>query len=327
MRGWGEIFNLQTICMTISSAAAKNSVPDFQSIMLPMLRIFSDGKSHTLKETITAISDHFGLTEEQRNQLLLSGKQRIIDNRVGWARTYLLKAGLISSPQRATFFITDEGRKILTSNPDKINISFLKKLPSFIEWQNSYKTDNYNEETEEFDEIEIDETPLELLEYSFSKIQEELAFELLNKVKSCTPVFFEKLVVDLLIKMGYGGSRADAGQVLGKSGDGGIDGMIKEDKLGLDVIYVQAKKWENQVPISSVRDFAGSLLSKKAKKGIFITTSTYPQSAYDYVNSIEHKIILIEGSQLAKLMIEHNVGVGLKDIYEVKRLDLDYFEE
>lgn len=303
------------------------TIPDFQTIMLPMLKIMADGKTHTLQESITEIANQFGLSEEQRNELLPSQRQVVINNRVGWARTYLSKAGLIKSPQRASFVITDEGRKVLKSNPEKINIQFLKKLPAFSEWQNSYKNKSDSVETN-VEEIETNETPIELLEHSFSNIQEALAFEVLEKVKSCTPAFFEKLVIDLLLNMGYGGSQKDAGQIRGKSGDGGIDGIIKEDKLGLDVIYVQAKRWEGQVTISSIRDFGGSLLANKAKKGIFMTTSSYPQSAQKFVDDIEgqQKIILIDGKQLAKLMIEYNVGITVKDVYEVKRIDTDYFD-
>ena len=294
-----------------------------------MLEIFGDQKEHSLQELIKQVSDKFGLTEEERNQLLETGNQTIINNRVGWARTYLKKANLIESPHRAIFKITSDGLTVLKNKPEKINIKFLKTLPAFKEWHLSYtsRKDNGTGEATEVEELDTEKTPQELLEYSYSKLKDELAFELLEKIKVCSPAFFENLVIDLLITMGYGGSRKDAGQIVGKSGDGGIDGIIKEDKLGLDVIYVQAKRWENQVNISSVRDFAGSLLSKKAKKGIFITTATFPQSANEFVNNIEHKIILIDGKELAKLMIEHNVGVSTKNIYEIKKMDIDYFEE
>lgn len=303
-------------------------IPDFQTIMLPMLEILGDQNEHTLQELIKQVSDKFNLTDEERNQLLETGNQAIINNRVGWARTYLKKANLIESPQRATFKITNDGLAVLKSKPEKINIKFLKTLPAFKEWHLSYTSKKDNDaETTGTDEFDTERTPQELIDYSYSKLKDELAFELLEKIKACSPAFFEKLVIDLLIKMGYGGSRKDAGQIVGKSGDGGIDGIIKEDKLGLDVIYVQAKRWENQVTISSVRDFAGSLLSKKAKKGIFITTATFPPSANEYVNSIEHKIILIDGKELAKLMIEYNVGVSTKNIFEIKKIDIDYFEE
>ena len=303
-------------------------IPDFQTIMLPFLEILSDGLEHELQETITKISDKFHLANDERKELLPSGNQEIINNRVGWARTYLKKAKLIESTRRAAFIITDKGKEILKSNRDRIDVKFLKTLPEFNEWYQSYSNkSDVIPTTNQPEEIDTTKTPEELIDYSFLKLKDELSIELIEKIKSSSPIFFERLVVDLLIKMGYGGSRKEAGQVIGKSGDGGIDGIIKEDKLGLDTIYIQAKKWDSTVPVSQVRDFAGSLLSKKAKKGIFITTSSYPKAAYEFVTSIEPKIILIDGKELADLMIEYNVGISSKINYEVKKIDLDYFEE
>ncbi len=302
-------------------------IPDFQMIMLPLLEILRDKEEHTLQEIIAKISEKFELTDEERKELLPSGNQAIINNRVGWARTYLKKAGLLNSPKRATFLITDEGFEILNSKPEKINIAFLKKLPKFKEWQDDYLSKDKEGQTIEETELTDEKTPQELLDYSFQKITHELSIELLDIVKSCSPAFFENLVIDLLVRMGYGGSRKEAGRAIGKSGDGGIDGIINEDKLGLDTIYIQAKKWENIVPIKEIRDFAGALLGQKAKRGIFITTSHFPKSAYDYVNSIEHKIILIDGKKLTELMVENNVGLSVQMKYEVKKIDTDYFEE
>ena len=307
-------------------------IPDFQTIMLPFLELLRDGKEHEIKDLIILVSDKFTLTEDERVEKLPSGSQQIINNRVGWAKTYLKKAQLLDSPRRAFCKITEKGRKILDSNPKQIDLKFLLNLPEFADGQNSHLTNKTSAKDENTklqisEEIESAKTPEELLEYSFTTLKKELASELIDKIKSCTPYFFESLVVDLLIKMGYGGSRKEAGQVIGKSGDGGIDGTINEDKLGLDTIYIQAKKWENTVPVGQIRDFAGSLLSKKARKGIFITTSNYPKGAYDYVNSIEPKIVLIDGKRLAELMIEYNVGLATKTNYEVKKIDIDYFEE
>jgi restriction system protein len=304
-------------------------VPDFQTLMLPLLQTLSDGNEHVLRDIINNLSEQFNLTEEEKTELLPSGNQPIIDNRVGWARTYLKKAQLLENPRRGILKITDAGRKLLDTKPQRIDVKFLKTLPEFREWHSSFSSkDDDSEAVVEKTEIESGKTtPEELLEYSFLSIKAQLASELLEKVKSCPPAFFEFLVVDLLIRMGYGGSRKEAGQVLGRSGDGGIDGLIKEDKLGLDTIYIQAKRWENQVTIHQVRDFAGSLLGQKAKKGIFITTSGYPPSAKDFATSIEPKITLIDGKELAELMIEYNVGVSTKKTYDVKRLDTDYFEE
>lgn len=304
---------------------AQNNIPDFQSLMLPFLKLLADGKLHTIHEIYEALCLQFQLTQEEKEMLLPSGNQAIMRNRVGWTRTYLKKAGLIDSPQRASFIITDEGRKVLSENLTRIDVKFLKRYPVFKEWQESTKGEG--DDSQDKTELETGKTPEELLEYSFTKLKSELAIDLLEKVKGASPAFFESLVIDLLIKMGYGGSRKEAGEVLGKSGDGGIDGLIKEDKLGLDIIYVQAKRWENPVTIHQVRDFAGSLLSKKARKGILLTTSGFPNSAFEFINSIDPKIRLIDGVELAELMVEYNVGVTVKKSYEVKRLDLDYFEE
>lgn len=302
-------------------------IPDFQTIMLPVLELLKDKKEHTLQELISKISDKFELSEKERKELLPSGNQAIINNRVGWSGTYLKKAGLLDRPKRATFVITEKGLEILNSKPEKINIAFLKKMPKFKEWQDDYSSKEKDDETIEETEMSSKKTPQELLDYSFQKLTNELSIELLDIVKSCSPVFFENLVIDLLIRMGYGGSRKEAGKAIGKSGDGGIDGIINEDKLGLDTIYIQAKRWENKVPVKEIRDFAGALLGQKAKRGIFITTSNFPKSAYEYVNSIEHKIILIDGKKLIELMIENNIGLSIQMKYEVKKIDTDYFEE
>jgi restriction system protein len=300
-------------------------IPDFQTIMLPFLEIMADKKERSIREITLMISDKFGLSDEERRQLLASGNQEIINNRVGWARVYLKKAKLIDKIRRGVFVITEQGIKVLASKPERIDIKFLKSFPDFNEWQASYKSSKNTIEPD--NDIEVEKTPEELLDYSFTKLKDELAIELIDKIKSCSPGFFERLVVDLLIKMGYGGSRKEAGQIIGKSGDGGIDGIIKEDKLGLDTIYIQAKRWENTVPVGQIRDFAGSLLSKKARKGIFITTSNFPKNAYEFVSNIEHKIVLIDGKELAELMIENNVGLTTKINYEIKKIDSDYFEE
>ncbi|MCL5991955.1 MAG: restriction endonuclease [Bacteroidetes bacterium] len=307
-------------------------IPDFQTIMLPLLEVLGDGQEHELQDLITQISIKFELTDDERKELLPSGNQEIINNRVGWSRTYLKKAQLIDKPRRAVYKITDKGKKVLASKPKRIDIKFLQELPEFKEWQTSYQTSYQARKDENSNShievgIESEKTPEELLDYSFARLKDELASDIIEKIKNCTPGFFERLVIDLLIKMGYGGSKKEAGQIIGKSGDGGIDGIIKEDKLGLDTIYVQAKKWDNTVPVGQIRDFAGSLLSKKAKKGIFISTSNYPKSAYDFVAQIEPKIILIDGKELADLMIEYNIGLASKSNYEVKKIDIDYFEE
>jgi len=247
---------------------------------------------------------------------------------VGWARTYLKKAGLLTSPKRARFRITDDGLSLLKENPDEITASFLMRYDAFAEFK-SVKKDQKGTGVSPPPQPgdNADQTPEESLEYAYQKLHSELSKELLDIIKTCSPEFFERLVVDLLIAMGYGGSRKEAGQAMGKSGDGGIDGIINEDKLGLDVIYLQAKRWDNVVPVKEIRDFTGALASKKAKKGIFITTSHFPKSAYEFVGQVEYKIILIDGEHLGDLMIEHGVGVSTVNTYHVKTIDSDYFED
>ncbi len=301
-------------------------IPDYQSIMLPLLKIISDDKVYRFRNLIDELSTEFQLSEDEQKELLPSGQQPIFDNRVGWANTYLKKAGLIKSEKRGYLQITELGHKVLADNPPKINVKFLRQFESFKEFAKVKK--NGTTKTREIkDIIEEEQTPEEMLEYAHQKLTNDLSQELIETIKGCSPRFFERLVIDLLLSMGYGGSRADAGKAIGKSNDGGIDGIIKEDKLGLDIIYVQAKRWENTVPTREVRDFAGALLAKKAKKGIFITTSDFPKSAIEFVSQIEPKLILIDGGRLGELMIEFDVGVSPQTIYKIKRIDSDYFEE
>ncbi len=303
-------------------------IPKYEEIMLPFLKYLSDGKEHGLSETHDTLAKHFKLTDEEIRELLPSGKQTIFRNRVGWARTYMKKAGLLSSPKRAHFKITDKGIELLKENPTEINSKFLTRYDDFVEFQSIKKDKKDNGHLLQTQHVNnADQTPEESLEYAYQKLHSELSKELLDIVKSCSPDFFERLIIDLLITMGYGGSRKEAGQAMGKSGDGGIDGIINEDKLGLDIIYLQAKRWDNAVPVKEIRDFTGALASKKAKKGIFITTSSFPKSVYEFVGQVEYKIILIDGERLANLMIEHSVGLSIINTYHVKTVDTDYFEE
>lgn len=303
-------------------------IPTYEEIMLPLLKLLSDGKEHSLNEAEETLSKHFNVTEAERRQLIPSG-QAVFRNRIGWARTYMKKAGVITSPRRAHFLITDRGRDLLNENPKEINSQTLLRYPEFVEFKsfNRSTIEKENGNDHEIQPISTKNTPEESLENAYQTLRSELAQQVLDVVKSTSPAFFEKLVVDLLIKMGYGGSRIDAGQALGRSGDGGIDGIIKEDKLGLDTIYLQAKKWENTVPLKEIRDFTGALASKKARKGVFITTSSFPQSVYEFVKQVEYRIVLIDGEQFANLMVEHNVGLTTVNEYKVKRIDTDYFEE
>jgi restriction system protein len=288
--------------------------------MLPLLRVAADEQEHAVAEVVQELAEQFRLTLDDRKQLLPSGRQAAFDNRVGWARTYLAKAGLLESTGRGRFHITRRGLDVLTSSPDAINIGFLKQFPEFVEFQSASRKAESQPPTEL-------ETPEELLEVSYQNLRLSLAQELLERVKKCSPQFFEHLVVDLLVAMGYGGSRKDAGQAVGQSGDGGIDGIIKEDKLGLDIVYLQAKRWEAVVGRPIVQAFAGSLEGQRARKGVLITTSQFTADAKDYVTRIEKKIILIGGQELVELMMEHGVGVTTVANYEIKKADMDYFAD
>lgn len=298
------------------------SIPNYQEIMLPLLKFAGDEKEHSIHEAVDNISDLYKLSDQERQELLPSGQQYIIDNRVGWARTYLLKAGLLESTRRSFFSITKTGIDVLKTNPKEINNFFLKQFPSFIEFRTRREHD-----TSAIENMEMKETPQELLEIGYQKLISDLAQELLKTIHLCSPRFFEKLVVDLLLKMGYGGTLSDAGKAIGQSGDGGIDGIIKEDRLGLDVIYIQAKRWESVVGSKEIRNFVGSLVGQKATRGVFITTSFFTKDALDYVQSISHKVILIDGEFLARLMIENDIGVTSIINYVIKKIDMDYFTE
>lgn len=297
--------------------------PDYQTIMLPLLIFLGDKREHSLRQAIDTLADQFHLTTEERRELLPSGHKAIFDDRVGWARTYMKKAGLLSSPQRGYLCITERGLNVLKQKPSKIDLEFLGQFEEFI----AFRTFRREKRAVEITEEERKRTPEETLESAHQNLRINLANDLLQQIKVSPPSLFENIVIDLLVKMGYGGSRKDAGAAIGKSGDEGIDGIIKEDPLGLDVIYIQAKKWDNTVSRPEIQKFAGALQGKRARKGIFITTSNYSREAKEYASSIENKIILIDGDQLTQLMIDHNIGVGPIASYETKKIDLDYFAE
>jgi restriction system protein len=302
------------------------AIPDFQSMMLPLLKFYSDGQEHFTREAIESLAKTFKLSEEDRNKLLSSGVQSIFENRVYWARTHLTKAVLLESSRRSVSKITQRGLEVLEQNQSTINIKFLKQFPEYIEFIKPSSRDKTETPSIEI-ETTSQQTPEEYLEYGYQKIRQDLALEVLNRVKNCSPSFFERLVVELLIKMGYGGSRADVGKAIGRSGDGGIDGIIKEDRLGLDIIYIQAKRWEGNVGRPELQKFAGALQGQRARKGVFITTSNFSNEAIGYVSSIDSKIVLIDGDQLTQLMIDHDIGVSKTASYEIKRIDSDYFVE
>ncbi len=306
------------------------AIPDYQSLMLPLLQIAAKkGGELSISEAVDILAKQFGLTDEDLKEMLPSGTQATFVNRVGWAATYMKKAGLLEGTRRGYFRITKKGEKLLQSQPKEINVKLLQQYPEFVEFQKLKGTRSKDKISDSKVISDISSaTPSEVLETAYKNLRDELAEELLNKLKKVSPSFFERIVVELLVKMGYGGSRVEAGKAIGKTGDGGIDGIIKEDRLGLDVIYVQAKRWEdNPVGRPAVMQFAGALQAQKANKGIFITTSRFTEDAKSYVSQIGSKIVLIDGEQLANLMIDHDVGVSTVSLYPVKKIDNDYFEE
>jgi len=301
-------------------------IPDYESCMLPVLRLAADGQEHSLKETIDVLAKEFSLTEEELNEYIPSGQQTVFSNRVSWARTYLKKAGLLVSPRRGAFKITQRGLEVLGKNPEKIDNQYLHQFPEFLAFK-SLRSNKEKNESQDIPKQSAEKTPHEALESAYERLREELAAELLNIVRCCDPAFFEKIVVELLVKMGYGGSRREAGKAIGRSHDEGIDGIIKEDHLGLDNIYLQAKKWESTVGRPEIQKFAGALQGQRARKGIFITTSGFSQDALDYVSRIDSKIILIDGPMLASLMIDFGVGVSTVATYNIVKIDSDYFTD
>jgi restriction system protein len=303
-------------------------IPDYQTLMLPLLKSISDGQEHLMTDVIMELSNQLALSDEERRQMLPSGVQTVIYNRVGWARTYLLKAGLLDRPLRGKVRITQRGKDVLRKNPARIDVNFLRQFPEFLEFKKELFEVKATTKDEDKEESEIWNvlTPEEVMENGYDDLRTALGEELLDHVKSCSPTFFESLVIDLLVALGYGGSPEDARRV-GKSGDGGIDGVIKEDKLGLETIYVQAKRWEGTVGRPAVQAFVGSLEGQKARKGVFITSSQFSNDAREYVKHLEKKVVLIDGQELAALMIEHGIGVTRVARYDVKRLDSDYFSE
>jgi len=303
------------------------AIPDYQTLMLPLLQFAGDKQEHSTKEAVEHIATVFNLSKEEKEEVIPSGKEPIIKNRTGWAITYFKKAQLLEATKRAHFRLTPRGLNILNTRPDTINSSFLMQFPEFREFKNMVNPPD-NEEAATTG-IDTDKTPEEAMHTAYLALKNALAQELLAKIHSLPPSFFEKLVVELLVKMGYGGTLRDAGKALGKSGDGGIDGIIKEDKLGLDVIYIQAKRWNssNSVGRPDVQGFVGALAGHGAKKGVFITASRFTPEAKAYTPRNETKIVLIDGEQLAQYMIDYNLGVTTESVYEVKRLDTDYFGE
>jgi restriction system protein len=302
------------------------AVPEFQTIMLPLLRFAGDGNPKVFSDSVDALAAEFGLTDEEKAELLPSGRYPRFRQRVGWAKTYLYNAKLLSYGQRGGFQITDRGKDLLAERPDNINIRFLMRYPEFVEFRTRAKPSP--DEGGDGGTADDDKTPREVLETSFLELRRTLAEDLLERVKSNSPDFFQRLVVNLLVSMGYGGSLADAGSVVGGSADRGIDGIVKQDVLGLEAVYVQAKRY-GEVVIGSeiVRNFGGSLLQHKASKGVLMTTSRFSAEAKLAAEQMDKRIVLIDGQRLAELMIDFGVGVSEDQAYVVKRIDTDYFDE
>ncbi|MBP3708813.1 MAG: restriction endonuclease [Treponema sp.] len=300
------------------------AIPDFQTIMLPLLRYAADRQEHKVSDAVTVLSNEFKLTEEERQQMIPSNRQATMYNRVVWAKTYLKNAGLLSGVRRGFFQITERGNAALAENPARIDMKYLNRFEEF----KTFRTLRHEKETTDSDNDVLEtQTPDDLLAEGYKRVSENLVDEVLEKILACSPKFFENLVVDLLVRMGYGGSFDEASSVVGKSGDEGIDGIIKEDRLGFDAIYIQAKRWQGAVGRPEIQKFAGALLGQKANKGVFITTSIFSKEAVEYAKTVNQKIVLIDGQKLASLMIEHNVGISVMQTYEIKRIDSDYFEE
>lgn len=310
-------------------------IPDYQTLMLPFLKIAADGQEHMHREAIEILTQEFNLSEEERKELLPSGQQPIFDNRVGWARTYLKKAGLIESSKRGLFKITDKGIEVLKSNPEKINNHFLMQFDDFkkfknIKFESGLETEllpNMQSTASDIEILDDSKSPEETIEFLVKDLQQQLAEDLLERIKQNPPSFFENLVALLLLQMGYGSSKQDILQNTGKSGDEGIDGIIKEDILGLDKIYIQAKRWQGNVGRPEIQKFVGALHGQNAHKGIFITTSGFSNGATIYANSINSNVVLIDGDKLAELMIRYNLGVSVKQAYEIKKIDEDFFAD
>jgi restriction system protein len=304
-----------------TTGLALQAVPQYQDLMLPLLKLAADGTSRKIRDVAKAIAESLHLTESQINDTLPDGRNRLI-HRLEWARTYLRKAGLLEYPSRGQFKITARGLSVLKENPSRIDSKYLSKFPEFVE----FKHPRIESEITEPPDTSFD--PEESIENGYQALRAEVESELLTRIKHASPEFFESLVIDLLVAMGYGGSRRDAARAIGRSGDEGVDGVIDEDALGLDVIYVQAKRWSGQsVGRQHIQQFVGALQGKRARKGIFITTSDFASTARDYVKNIDNKVVLIDGATLVRLMFDHGVAVSEVKRYTIKNIDSDYFED
>jgi restriction system protein len=307
-------------------------IPSFQKFMLPVLQILAESGQIPTKECARRVADREGLSEQEGSELLPSGKQTYLLNRIGWACWTLLQSGLVTRPKRGTYQITEEGKKLLAENPKEIDYQLLSRYPSFVERVLKNKAQvpgggGGSGKGPEVPPLEEAKTPHERIEAAFSELRGTLITELLDSLAVIDPFRFEQVVLDVLVAMGYGGSRKEAAEVTQKTNDEGIDGVINEDRLGLDVIYIQAKRWKGNVGRQELQNFVGALAGKKANKGIFITTSDFNSNARDYAANLQQKVILVDGRRLAELMIDHNVGVAEEQVYRIKKIDSDYFDD
>jgi restriction system protein len=303
-------------------------IPHSEDMFIPMLRLVNDKKEHFIRDVVNDLAKELNVSDEELEIMLPSGNNKLFQNRVAWTKSHLVFAGYLVGTKRGYFKITPDGLAVLSKNTKSLTLKDLRDTPTYTSWIKRWKESKKELKTNDAssDEISSDQTPTELFESSYQTIRRALALELLAKVKSSTPRFFEHLVIDLLVKMGYGGSLRDA-RAIGKSGDGGIDGIIKEDKLGLDVIYIQAKRWDTVVGRPELQKFVGALAGQGAKKGIFITTSDFTSDALNYQPKNETKIVLVDGKQLSEYMMDFEVGVSKDKSYDIKKIDYDYFEE
>ena len=305
------------------------SVPDFQSLMLPALKAFAGGGEPSLSEVRDRIAAAEGLSAEDVREMLPSGRQAVFVNRVSWAVIHMERAGLLARVRRGVYRLTQEGERLLSRKPSRIDLNLLEEYPEFAEWSQRANAPPSGKEVASRQHEEVDDTPEEALDRAARQLSSALEADVRRRVRDAAPAFLERVVVDLLIAMGYGGGDAEMGRVTGRSGDGGVDGTIREDALGLDEVYVQAKKYAegNTVGAGDLRNFAGAIDAAGTTKGVFVTTSGFTPAAKDYVEKSPKRIVLIDGAELARLMVRHGVGVRAHVLHEIKRIDEDYFDQ
>jgi restriction system protein len=304
------------------------AIPDYQTVMLPLLRFVSQNEQTTLRQAIDFLAAELKLTAEERSAVLPSGVATVFASRVGWAKTYLKQAGLLDQPQRGAIRLTDRGRALLAERPSGVNNRALERYPEFAEFKARSRKAADGDERSETLPAAIAAPPAETIETAAQALQQALARDVLEALMSVSPARFEQIVLDLLVTMGYGGNRAEAVEALGRGGDGGVDGLINEDRLGLSAIYIQAKRWQATVGEPVVRDFLGALVGRGAVKGVLLTTAEFSAAARAFAGkNLQHKIVLVDGVRLAELMIEHGLGVTTLQTYAVRRIDSDFFVE